>query len=146
MIRARSGANLDAQGAAWYSCAVPAGSSDDPIPEQEIASGRLLAAVAYLPGLCFIGLLGAPENRFVGFHARQGLLLLLVEIAAWIAVAIYDGSLGRIPVLGFLIGAVLRFLLGFAFLGATIYGVIKGGSGEMGRMPYLGDAVGKLPF
>ncbi len=87
MIRARSGANLDAQGAAWYSCAVPAGSSDDPIPEQEIASGRLLAAVAYLPGLCFIGLLGAPENRFVGFHARQGLLLLLVEIAAWIAVA-----------------------------------------------------------
>jgi uncharacterized membrane protein len=120
--------------------------STDAIPHEEIESGRLLAAVAYLPGLCFIGLLGAPENRYVGFHARQGFLLFLLEVVACIAIAIYEASVGRIPILGFLIGALVRFVLGFAFLGATIYGVVKGASGEMARIPYLGDAIEKVPF
>ena len=120
--------------------------SPDAIPQEEIQSGRLLAAVAYLPGLCFVGLLGAPENRYVGFHARQGFLLFLLEVVAWVALAIYDASLGRIPLLGFLIGAAIRFILGFGFLGATIYGVVKGATGEMARIPYLGDAIRKVPF
>jgi len=120
--------------------------STDAIPSEEIKSGRLLAAVAYLPGLCFVGLLGAPENRYVGFHARQGFLLFLLEVVACIAIAIYEASLGRIPILGFLIGAVVRFVLGFLFLGATVYGVVKGASGEMARIPYLGDAIEKVPF
>ncbi len=111
--------------------------SPDVIPSEEIESGRLLAAVAYI---------GAPENRYVGFHARQGFLLFLLEVIACVALAIYDASLGRIPLLGFLIGALVRFVLGFAFLGATIYGVVKGATGEMARIPYLGDAVGKVPF
>lgn len=118
----------------------------DAISEREIESGRLLAAVAYLPALCFVGLLSAPDNRFVGFHARQGFLLFLVEVVAWIAVAIYEGSIGRIPVLGFLVGAVIRFVLGLGFLVVTVYGVIKGASGEMARIPGLGDAVEKVPF
>lgn len=137
---------LDASGAACYSCAVSTDPPTEAIPHEEIESGRLLAAVAYLPGLCFVGLLGAPENRYVGFHARQGFLLFLLEVVVCIAIAIYEASLGRIPILGFLIGALVRFVLGFAFLGATIYGVVKGASGEMARIPYLGDAIGKVPF
>lgn len=124
-------------------------STDPPqeaIPREEIQSGRLLASVAYLPALCFVGLLGAPENRYVGFHARQGFLLFLLEVVACIALAIFDASLGRIPVLGFLIGALVRFVVGFGFLGATVYGVVKGATGEMARIPYLGDAIEKVPF
>jgi len=51
--------------------------------------------------------------------------------------AIYDASLAGFS-LGFLIGAVVRFSLGFAFLAATVYGVVKGATGEMARIPYLG--------
>lgn len=140
------GASLDDPRAACYSCAVSSDPRQDAISEREIESGRLLAAVAYLPALCFVGLLSAPDNRFVGFHARQGFLLFLVEVVAWIAVAIYEGSIGRIPVLGFLVGAVIRFVLGLGFLVVTVYGVIKGASGEMARIPGLGDAVEKVPF
>ena len=116
------------------------------VTAEEIAAGRILSAVAYLPGLCFIGLFGASHNRYVSFHARQGLLLFLVEVVAWVALAIYDGSLGEIPLIGFLVGAVARFALGFILLAATIYGVIKGAGGEMARIPYLGDAIGKVPL
>lgn len=113
---------------------------------EEVDRGRLLGAVAYLPGLCFIGLLGMPENPFVAFHARQGFLLLCVEAIVWIALWIYDASLGRIPVAGFLVGAVLHFACGIALLAATVYGVVKAAVGEMARIPVLGENVERVPF
>lgn len=137
---------LDASGIACYSCAVNVDTPQGAVPDDEIARGRLLASVAYLPGLCFIGLLGAPENRYVGFHARQGFLLLLVEAVIAIALAIYDGSIGMIPVVGFLVGALLKFILWMSILALTVYGVVKGASGEMARIPVLGEAVEKVPF
>jgi uncharacterized membrane protein len=120
--------------------------SSPEIPERDISTGRLLASVAYLPGLCFVGLLGAPQNRYVGFHARQGFLLFMVELVAWLAIGIYDASLGRIPVLGFLVGAVIKFVAGMGLLAMTVYGVIKGAGGELARIPYLGDSIERVPF
>lgn len=121
-------------------------SSEGTITPEEIASGRLLAAVAYLPGLCFIGLLGFPENRYVGFHARQGFVLLLLEILVAIAFGIFDASIGRIPYVGLVLGAVLKFAVWMAILLIAAYGVAKGASGEVARMPFLAEAADKVPF
>ena len=63
-----------------------------------------------------------------------------------IALVIYDGSVGMIPVVGFLVGALLKFILWMSVLALTVYGVVKGASGEMARIPILGDAVEKVPF
>ena len=139
-------AGLDGPPTACYSCAVSGKAPPGVVTEKEIESGRVLAAVAYLPGLCFVGLFAAPENRYVAFHARQGFLLFLLEVVAWVGFGIYDQSLGRIPILGFLVGAVVRFVTGVGFLGATLYGLVKGATGEMMRMPFLGDAIEKVPF
>jgi uncharacterized membrane protein len=135
---------LDALRGACYPSPVAIEPPYQSVSEREIVSGRALAAVAYLPGLCFIGLLDAPRNRFVRFHARQGLILLGVEVTAWIALAIIESSVGRIPVLGIVASASLRLVLGFLFLTATLYGVIKGASGEMVRVPFLGDIADQL--
>ena len=125
---------------------MPAASPYDSIPPEDVERGRLLGAIAYLPGLCFIGLLGAPENPFVGFHARQGLLLLLFEIFIWMFLAIYDASIGRIPFLGPLVGYVIKFVLWCGILLATVFGVTKAASGEVARLPYLGEQVERVPF
>lgn len=135
---------LDASGGACYPSRVATRPPYESISEREILSGRALAAVAYLPLLFFIGLLDAPRNRFVQFHARQGLVLFLAEITAWIALAIYDGSVGQIPVVGIVIGAVLRLVIGLGFLAAAIYGIVKAVSGETVRIPYLGELADRL--
>lgn len=123
-----------------------AASPYDSIPPEDVERGRILAAVAYLPGLCLLGLLGAPDNAFVGFHSRQGLLLLLVEIAIWIFLGIYDATIGRIPFLGPLVGYLVKFLLWTGILLATIFGVAKASKGELARIPYLGEQVERIPF
>lgn len=116
------------------------------ITPEEIANGRLLAAVSYLPGLCFVGLLALPENGYVGFHARQGFVLFLLEIFVGIALLMFDASIGRIPYVGLVLGALLKFAVWMALLLITAYGVAKGASGEMARMPFLADAADKVPF
>ena len=135
---------LDGYRTACYPSPVATRPPYEAISEREIATGRALAAVAYLPGLFLIGLLDAPRNRFVRFHARQGLVLFLAEAAALVAIAIVDGSLGRIPVLGVIIGAVLRLALGLLFLAVALYGIAKALSGETVRIPYLGDVADRM--
>ena len=118
---------------------------DETSPE-EIADGRILAAVAYLPALCFVGFAAATDNRYVRFHARQGLLLFAVEVAAWVGLWIVDVSVGRIPFLGVVLVAATRLAVGLALLGVTAYGVANGASGEFARIPLLGDGIEKVPF
>jgi uncharacterized membrane protein len=93
-----------------------------------------------------IGFGAAPSNRYVRFHARQGLLLFAVEAAAFAAIWIVDVSIGTIPFLGLLVGAILRLVIGLILLGATVYGVAKGASGEFARLPFIGDGIDKVPF
>lgn len=113
---------------------------------EEIEDGRILAAVAYLPALCFVGFAAAPTNRYVQFHARQGLLLFALEMAAWVGLWIVDVSIGTIPFLGLLVTAAARLAVGFLILAVTIYGVAKGASGTFARIPFLGDGIEKVPF
>lgn len=113
---------------------------------EEIEDGRILAAVAYLPALCFVGFAAAPTNRYVQFHARQGLILFGVEIAAWVGLWIIEISVGLIPFLGLLVTAAARLAVGFLLLAVTIYGVAKGASGSFARIPFLGDGIEKVPF
>ena len=123
-----------------------AASRYDSINPEDVERGRLLAAVAYLPGLCLVGLLGAPENAFIGFHARQGFLLFLLEILLSLFFWIYDGTLGRIPYLGPLVGYIVKFVVWTVMLLLTAFGAAKAANGEVARIPYLGDQVERVPF
>ena len=123
-----------------------AASPYDSIDPEQLERGRLLASVSYLPGLCFLGLLGAPENAFIGLHARQGFLLFLVEIVIAVFFWIYDGTLGRIWLFGPIVGYLIKFPVWTAVLLVTVYGVVRAANGELARIPYLGEQVERVPF
>jgi uncharacterized membrane protein len=125
---------------------VTAASPYDSIRPEDVERGRLLAAVAYLPGLCFLGLLGAPENAYIGFHARQGFLLFVVEVALGIFFCIFDATLGRIPYVGPLIGYIVKFAVWTSILLVTAFAAAKAANGETTRLPFLGDYVERVPF
>ena len=118
----------------------------DSIAPEDVQRGRLLAAVAYLPGLCLLGLLGAPENAFIGFHARQGFLLFMIEIVFMVFFWIYDVTLGRIPYVGPFVGYLVKFLVWTSILCVTAYSAAKAANGEVMRLPYLGTQIERVPF
>ncbi len=93
--------------------------------EQEIREGKFFAIISYVSFLCIITLVLKKSNKFALYHARQGLVLFVMEVAAFI--------LSIIPLLGWLIG-----VFGYAlFLLVSIWGIMQAALGQYCRIPVV---------
>jgi len=108
---------------------------DSEFPENEISGSvedvRLASVMCYVPLLCFVPLLNMRDNKEIRFHARQGVILFMIEILAVL----------------FLVDWVSRFvfkgvLILAAILSATaIYSTLQG---KKFRLPIIGDIADKM--
>ncbi|MDD3730862.1 MAG: hypothetical protein PHU88_00590 [candidate division Zixibacteria bacterium] len=103
------------------------GQSEDSFKTEE---GRLAAVMAYIPFLCFIPLLNMKENKEARFHARQGVMLFLIELVA--VVFLIDNFSD------FIFKAIL--IVAAAFSVAGIYFALQG---KNYRLPIIGDLADK---
>ena len=92
--------------------------------------GRLAAVMAYIPYLCFIPLLNMKHNEEARFHARQGVMLFLIELVAFLFL------FERIS--QFVFTAVLIVAVAFSIAG--IYFSLQG---KNYRLPIVGDLADK---
>lgn len=91
---------------------------------------KMAAVLSYIPLLCFIPLLNMKENKDARFHARQGVLLFLIELLA--AIFLIDG------ISGFVFKAIL-----IAGIILSIAGVYLSLQGKKFRIPVISDIVEK---
>lgn len=92
--------------------------------------GRLAAVMAYIPFLCFIPLMNMKDNKEARFHARQGVMLFLVELLA--ALFLID------KISSFVFTAVL--LVAAAF---SVAGIVFALQGKNYRLPIVSDLADK---
>ncbi len=92
--------------------------------------GRMAAIMAYIPILCFIPLLNMKDNKEAQFHARQGVLLFLVEI---IAMVFLIDKISNMVFTGILMLALALSCVG-------IYFALQG---KNYRLPIIGDLADK---
>lgn len=92
-----------------------------------------MGILAYLSWLVLIPLIAAPKSPFARFHANQGLILAIIEIACSIVL----GALSRIPAVG-IIFSILLSLLGLVFLLFSILGIVNVANGKAKELPIIG--------
>ena len=105
---------------------------------------------------CILWLATEPrENRLLRFHALQGLLLACVWIAVWIvftilgfafgiSMSIVPGAGGGLAQAGGgLILLLIRMCVGIVLLIVHILGMVKANSGQMWKLPIIGDIAEK---
>jgi uncharacterized membrane protein len=109
------------------------------------ASESWLAAIAYLPVLCFIPYFFYGSRSFVAYHARQGVLLFLLEVVGALTLLAVDMSIGRIPFLGFLVIFMLRLVYYLPILALIVLGFAKALTGEIGPLPWVGHWAERIP-
>lgn len=93
---------------------------------------KAMAVIAYLGILFLVPLLAAKDSQFAQFHAKQGMILFLAEIALSIV--------GMIPFLGWLVwgfGSLLVFIL-------FIIGIANALSGKEQPLPLIGGFADKF--
>lgn len=88
----------------------------------DLSDHKVIAAFSYVWILFLIPLLAKRDDKFCQFHAKQGLVLFLVEIAGMFVF--------WIPIIG--------WLLFLAVLVMAVIGILKALTGEYWEMPILG--------
>lgn len=92
--------------------------------------GRMAAIMSYIPFLCFLPLLNMKENKEAQFHARQGVMLFLIELLAVL----------------FLIDGISKFVFQAILIVAaslSVAGVYFALQGKNYKLPVISDLVQK---
>lgn len=106
------------------------------VDKKDVEENKGVAALGYVFILCFVPLLMAKDSKFAQFHAKQGLVLFIAEVA----LMVLSNILIFIPVFGWFVMMVAYFAVTIA----AIVGLLKALEGEMWEMPVLGDYAKKL--
>ena len=99
----------------------------------DIESNKVMGILSYLSWLVLIPLIAAPKSPFARFHANQGLILAIIEIAFSIVL----GALSLIPGVGIVFNIILS-LLGLVFLLFSILGIVNAANGKAKELPVIG--------
>lgn len=89
------------------------------------SDSNLMAALSYLWLLSVVMLLLKKDDKFVQFHAKQGLVLFLASVVLWM-----------IPIFGWMLNMVVTI--------AVIVGFIMAIQGKEYKMPVVGDLAEKI--
>ena len=94
----------------------------------------LTAILSYIGILFLVPLLACKDNAFAQFHAKQGLVLFIAEIATML--------IAWIPILGWLVGLVAWIV----WLVLSIIGIINVVNGKQVSIPIIGEFAKKFKF
>ncbi len=84
------------------------------------------AMLAYLGPLSLWSVFKAKDDEFIRFHAKQGLVLFVLEVLVW--------ALSVLPVLGLFLLVLGRLVFGLA----VVFGLINAMTGEYKSLPVIG--------
>lgn len=101
--------------------------------QQDIEKNKLMAVLAYIGILVLIPIFAAKDSKFARFHANQGLVLMIVEIA----ISVIIGILSWIPVVGVII-SIIGGLVGLCAFVLAIIGIINAVNGKAKELPLIG--------
>jgi fumarate reductase subunit D len=104
----------------------------DTLKDKEIQEGKFFALISYISFLCIVSLVLKKDNKFALYHAKQGLVLFVLEVAVFI--------ISVIPFLGWLIG-VLGVVIFTLF---SIWGILQALMGNLNRLPLISDIADKV--
>ena len=111
--------------------------------KEEIENGKLMALLSYIGILALIPYFAEKENKYVRFHAIQGLNLLIINLvvsAASFVVAIVATVLFIIPVIGWILGFLLYLVIGLVPVGLfviSILGIVYSLQGNAKELPIV---------
>ncbi len=97
---------------------------------------NVIAALSYVFVLCFVPLLLAKDSAYVQFHAKQGLVLFIVEVFVMILASI----LVFIPIIGWLANIIMYLFV----IIMAVMGFLQALQGKKWVMPLLGSYAKKL--
>lgn len=113
----------------------------------DISDNKVFALLSYIGILVLVPLIAAPKSRFARFHANQGLVLLIGEVAYSTVRGVLLGALKLLRHVTLFGGAlfspvywavnIITGVLSLAFLVFAIIGIINAAQGKAKELPII---------
>ena len=104
--------------------------------QNDIQQNRAMGILAYIGILVLIPIFAAKDSKWSRFHANNGLILAIAEVA----VSVTFGILGMIPYVGLLFG-VIGWLSGLALTALAVFGLVNAARGKAKELPLIGGKI-----
>ncbi len=107
----------------------------------DIQQNKVMAILSYLSLLVLIPIFAAKNSPFAQFHAKQGLIVLIAQVAV--------NLLLFVPNCIFIINLIflpITWLLNLAFLALMIIGIVYAAQGQAKELPIIGRFSKYLTF
>jgi uncharacterized membrane protein len=104
----------------------------------DVQQNKAMGILAYLGILVLVPLFAAPNSPFARYHANQGLVLAITEIAYGILVAILTAIFWAIS---WTVGSIMSTVFSLVWLGflvLIILGIMNAAKGEKKPLPLIG--------
>lgn len=103
-------------------------------PTAAAGKNTLMAALSYVGILVVIPFISAKDDPFVKFHIKQGLILLIIEIALW--------TLGSMV---YMMWTIMQFI-NLAIVVMAVIGIVNAVKGVEKELPFIGHFGSQFKF
>lgn len=107
---------------------------------KDIQDNKVMALLSYLGILVLVPIFAAKDSKFARFHANQGLVLIICEIAWSIVYSIVTMVLAGILGVGVVFSIItgVLYLVYLVFFVLAIIGIINAVRGKAKELPIIG--------
>ena len=92
--------------------------------KNDIEKGKLMSILSYISILCLIPYFAEKDNKYVRYHAIQGLNLFLISTIYSVALMVISPILVFIPIVSFILIWALT-LISYLFIALSIWGIVN---------------------
>lgn len=98
--------------------------------KKDVENGKGMGILSYLGFLCLIPYLTEKNNKFVIYHAKQGLNLFICEVITALVISIISTILWRV-------GSLLSDILGLVAFLLSVLGIVNVINGKAKELPII---------
>ena len=105
--------------------------------QQDINDNKIISILSYISILVLIPIFAVPGSKFTRFHANQGLLLFVLEIALGVVKIVLRTIL---LIISWRLASIVNLLaiLDIAFLVLAVIGIVNAANGVAKELPIIG--------
>lgn len=148
----KCGAQIAPEAGFCPACGAPVGGAQQPYQQgyqqpyqqpsysggSDAANNKAMGILAYIGILVLVPIFAAKDSPFARYHANQGLVLAITEIAYGILIGILNAVFFAISVR---LGAILSPIFGLGYLVFLVFmilGIVNAANGQMKPLPVIG--------
>jgi uncharacterized membrane protein len=104
--------------------------------KKDIEAGKAMSVLAYIGPLCLVPYFAEKKNKYVRFHAIQGLNIFLASVIYGLAFGALSILLIFVPIIGWFLLLVLGFL-SYGFIALDIWGIVNAFQDKAKEVPVV---------